>query len=469
MFRRISRLPWFGVTGDKPPRAGEAGGKKGFFRALDSFQCSFYKTLSRHYANRHFCKLVAMKVSNLFAADFHFHHRHSMLASLPVQLLIDPANGCQLACPGCVHSGNPAWSRHFDWPSATLSVTDSRDFFDKFGIFASSAVFYNYGEPLLHRKLPDIIRAAKQYLLFTIVSTNLGLRLDAEALVLSGLDRLVLSIDGASQSVYEQYRRAGRLALVTENIKAIVESRKRFGRNKPYVVWQFLTFEHNVAEVGRAIEMARDLGVNEISIRTPFDVGLDDPSIKPATSPLEGRIVFEPWDSHWCTEEEIVAVAERAFPIGAAFKKSWQERYVESGGTEEPSRAESATCQWLYHNVTMDAARRVMPCCIPPRSDKNAGNLVYAHFGPHNEVVNSSSALLARYALANRQPFPGDSAGNEAVSSNNLPYCVTCVERPIPPFHFNVPDYIYEVDIKRIISPAIYEALRECRLYTATG
>lgn len=449
-----------------PPRVTTVDRKETFFTALDGFQRRLSRNLSASYHDERFCKLLAMKVSNLFAGEFHFHHRHSMLASHPVQLLIDPANGCQLRCPGCVHSANPAWSSRFDWPSALLSTTHWEQFLERYGTFGSSAVLYNYGEPLLHRELPFIIRAAKRYLLFTIVSTNLALKFDVDALVSSGLDRLMVSVDGASQPVYDRYRRKGKLSLVVENLKAIVESKYRLGRDKPYVVWQFLTFEHNLDEVDDAIDMARRLGVNEIQIVTPFDVGLDDPAVKPATSEKQGRIVFESWNSNWCSEVERMSVSECKSAIDAAFSESWLDRYIRSGHMEEPSRAGSPTCNWLYHNITMDGARRILPCCIAPRLEKGAGNLVYGRFErPDTEVINTRDAVLSRQALSAPETFK--IATKEIDGS--MPYCAGCMERPIPVFHFNVADYVYALDNRRAISSGIYEALRRCALYPPTG
>ena len=68
----------------------------------------------------------------------------------------------------------------------------------------------------IHRKL---IRLAKTYLMGTAISTSLSVRrFDAEAYVESGLDFMGLSIDGATQSVYQRFRRNGDLQLVFDNV-----------------------------------------------------------------------------------------------------------------------------------------------------------------------------------------------------------------------------------------------------------
>ena len=70
----------------------------------------------------------------------------------------------------------------------------------------------NYGEPLVNLETPKLVRAAKRYLLHTMISTNMTVpRFDAEAYVESGLDYMMVSIDGATQEVYERFRRKGDL------------------------------------------------------------------------------------------------------------------------------------------------------------------------------------------------------------------------------------------------------------------
>jgi MoaA/NifB/PqqE/SkfB family radical SAM enzyme len=437
-----------------------------FFQSLDIFQNNLFETLIETYNDDAFCKLIALKMSNFFASEYHFYHRHSIISSNPIQLLIDPFNGCQLRCPGCVHSANKSWYELFDWPKLALPFNRYSDFLDRFGIFASSAILYNYGEPLLYKRFPDMVRTAKEYLLFTMASTNFSLKFDVDALVLSGIDRLLLSIDGASQKTYQQYRRRGEFKTIIDNIVKIVEAKKRLGKDKPYLVWLYLTFEHNIDEVDKAIEMAEQLGVNEIFIYTPFDVSFDDPIIKVVTSPKQGQIVFKPFDTYCYTEEEKNAVSQRASHINAAFKESWRERVIKMGKMgkmDEPSRMTAPTCRWLYHNLTLDGASRIMPCCIAPEIKKGIKNLVYAQFeNRDSEVINSKSAVLSRQAFADRSAFLASIANRD---TTDLPYCVNCKEQPIPPYSFDVANYISAIDIKNVISPAIYTALNQCALY----
>ncbi|HIG66076.1 MAG TPA: hypothetical protein EYQ43_11120 [Methyloprofundus sp.] len=434
-----------------------------YFQSLDQFQVDLYQLLSRHYRNDTFCKLLSLKLSNFFASEYEYQNRLVELSSSPVQLMIDPSNSCQLRCPGCVHSGNQKIPQIFDWPKKLLPIDQYQDFLDQFGIHASAAILYNYGEPLLHKKFSEMVRYAKKYHLFTMTSTNLSLKIDADSIVKSGLDVLLLSIDGSCQETYEKYRRKGEFATVINNIKSLVSAKKRYGLSKPHLIWSYLTFEHNVNEVDDAIDMAKELGMDEIIISTPFDVSWDDPEIKITTSNKEGRVVFNHTGIQNSFSDEIDAASNHSEKINQAFKVSWNDN-VTSPPINENS-VDTNTCKWLYHNLTLDASGRVMPCCAAPTVKKSDKNLVYAQFNTsskHNAVVNSEGAKLSRLSFSDTLAFQKTS---ETMDKDDLPYCSKCSEKPTPPYSFNLESYTHALDKDNIIPQQIYDALDACELY----
>ena len=101
----------------------------------------------------------------------------------------------------------------------------------------------------------------------TCISTNgnhmpAGL---ARKLVESGLDRLVFSIDGATQEVYEKYRVGGCLETALSNVREVLSERRKLQKRTPRVVWQFLAMRHNQHEIELVKKRARDIGVDELS------------------------------------------------------------------------------------------------------------------------------------------------------------------------------------------------------------
>jgi hypothetical protein len=177
---------------------------------------------------------LTLKILNLFLARYHFQARSAALLSRPFGLVVDPTNVCQLACPGCVHSTGSEALQLFDWPKGTLSENRLSALLKRYGPHSIATLFYNYGEPLLNLNTPKLIRMAKAYLMRTALSTSLSVRrFDPEAYVESGLDFMALSIDGATQPVYERFRRKGDLELVLDNLQKLVDVKRRLGSRYP--------------------------------------------------------------------------------------------------------------------------------------------------------------------------------------------------------------------------------------------
>jgi MoaA/NifB/PqqE/SkfB family radical SAM enzyme len=352
---------------------------------------------------------LTLKILNICLARYHFHARSASVLSRPYGLVVDPSDMCQLACPGCVHSERSELLKIFDWHKGTLPEDRFAALLKRYGPYAIGVYFCNYGEPLLNLNTPKLIRLAKNYLMGTALSTSLSVkRLDADAYVESGLDFMVLSIDGATQPVYERFRRNGRLELVFDNVRKLVEARRRLGKRTPVLSWNFLAFEHNAHEIPLASRMARKFGVDQFRVVNPFDVTWDDPEIRPAA--VEGGVRRLDWlalsnqPENWNPFPRSVD----ADAIARAFESPWS---AQAGSDAPPS--EGHTCHWLYKNMVMDATGRIMPCCGAPRPD---ANLVFATFdGNGGDPFNSQKYRQARSFFSGAAPAGGGD-----------PYCARC-------------------------------------------
>ncbi len=355
---------------------------------------------------------LTLKILNLCLGKYHFRARDTVLLSRPFGLVVDPSNMCELACPGCVHSDRAEELKLFDWNKGTLGEDRFKALLRRYGPSAIGVYFCNYGEPLLNLNTPKLIRLAKTYLMATALSTSLSVRrFDAEAYVESGLDFMVVSVDGATQPVYETFRRNGNLELVTANIRSLVDAKRRLGRRTPVISWNFLAFEHNVHEIPLAERLARSLGVNLFRVVNPFDVGWDDPKIRPAA--VKSYVRRMDWTSisnppeNWNPFPESV----EADTIASAFAVPLNGR---DGGTAPGS---GHTCHWLYKNMVMDAQGRILPCCGAPRPD---ANLVFARFdAAGDDPFNSEKYRQAR-------TFFRQGAAPASVPAGGEPYCTQC-------------------------------------------
>ena len=352
---------------------------------------------------------LTLKILNICLAKYHLHARSTAVLSRPYGLVVDPSDMCQLACPGCVHSERSELLKIFDWHKGTLPEDRFAALLKRYGPYAIGVYFCNYGEPLLNLNTPTLIRQAKSYLMGTALSTSLSVkRFDPDAYVASGLDFMVLSIDGATQPVYERFRRNGNLELVFDNVRKLVNAKRRLRKRTPVLSWNFLAFEHNAHEIPQAARLARKLGVDQFRVVNPFDVTWDDPEIRPAA--VKGGVRRLDWlalsnqPENWDPFPDSVD----ADAIARAFESPWNP-HAASGAPA----SEGHTCHWLYKNMVMDATGRIMPCCGAPRPDTN---LVFAAFdGNGGDPFNSEKYRQARSFFSAAAP-----------AGEGDPHCTRC-------------------------------------------
>ena len=195
----------------------------------------------------------------------------------PFEWEIDTTNICQLKCPLC-HTGLDNINRmkgtmHFDTFKKTI---------DEIKDTVLWLSLYSWGEPLLNKQLPRFIQYARQSNIPTIISTNLSLKLTpekVEGLIKSGLDVMIISLDGVTQEVYEKYRVRGKLDLVLENIRLIIEKKKELKSSTPFLEWQFIVMKQNEHQIPEARQMASDLGVDQIIFKRvdfPHGIGTEE-------------------------------------------------------------------------------------------------------------------------------------------------------------------------------------------------
>ncbi|HSN08329.1 MAG TPA: SPASM domain-containing protein, partial [Hanamia sp.] len=90
----------------------------------------------------------------------------------------------------------------------------------------------------------------------------------AKKTVESGLDRLIISLDGTTQEVYEQYRREGNIEKVIEGARNIVKWKKELKSKTPFVFFQFLVVRPNEHQIEEVKKLAKDVGVDEVRFKT---------------------------------------------------------------------------------------------------------------------------------------------------------------------------------------------------------
>lgn len=255
---------------------------------------------------------------------------------MPFTINFEPTTACNLRCPEC-----PSGLRQFSRPIGNLKADFFRTSIDELAEHLLYLIFYFQGEPYINPDFLDMVAHARDKGIYTITSTN-GHFLNndnSRRTIESGLDRLIISIDGTTQDVYEQYRKAGKLETVLEGVRNVVKWKKQLASATPHIVIQFLVVKPNEHQLEDIRQLAKDLGVDALSFKTAqvYDYEFGNPLLPEA----EGLRRY------------------RKLPDG---------RY-------EPKAAVHDHCWKLWHGTVITWDGRVVPCCFDKDAQHQLGDL----------------------------------------------------------------------------------------------
>jgi radical SAM protein with 4Fe4S-binding SPASM domain len=184
---------------------------------------------------------------------------------LPVALAIEPTTSCNLRCPEC-----PSGLRSFTRPTGMLDKTMFEKTVNELQDALLYLTFYFQGEPYLHKDFLEMVKIATQKGIYTSTSTNAHYLTPANALatVKSGIDRVIVSLDGTSQETYEQYRIGGSLEKVIEGTQNLIAAKRSLKSSTPHIIFQFLVVKPNEHQIEEAKALSKSLGVDEIRFKT---------------------------------------------------------------------------------------------------------------------------------------------------------------------------------------------------------
>jgi len=184
---------------------------------------------------------------------------------MPISVSFEPTTSCNLRCPEC-----PSGLRAFTRPTGMLN----NDFFSRtindLHKDLLYLIFYFQGEPYLNPDFLKMVQFAHQKGIYTATSTNAHYLTDEKAreTVESGLDRLIISIDGTTQDVYEQYRVGGQLNKVLEGTQRIVHWKKKLKSRTPFIFFQFLVVKPNEHQLDDIRKIGKEIGVDQVRFKT---------------------------------------------------------------------------------------------------------------------------------------------------------------------------------------------------------
>jgi len=195
--------------------------------------------------------------------------------NMPISLKIESSAACQLACPGCVQT-DPEFKVNTRGNVMSLDLFNS--LLDQAADYLYRIQFYYNGEPFINKHLLEMISAATEKGVGSQVSTNFSFQRKDDFyrdVVESGLEHLIISMDGTDAEAYVKYRINGRYDLVEHGMREVVRWKKKLNKKSPVVEWQFIIFDHNRHQIQQAQALAKEIGVDRLCLK--YD-GYSDPA-----------------------------------------------------------------------------------------------------------------------------------------------------------------------------------------------
>lgn len=254
----------------------------------------------------------------------------------PVSASIEATTCCNLRCPEC-----PSGLRKFTRPTGSVSIANFRNYIVRLEKSLTYLMIYFQGEPYLNKDFFEIVKYAVSEKIYTATSTN-GHFLDIEnarQTIESGLDRLIISIDGVDQESYSSYRTGGDFEKVMRGIKNVVEWKTKLASKKPYIILQFLVLKTNEQHIEEIKKLSGQSGADELQIKTAqfYDFKNGNPLM-----PLNTRY----------------------------------SRYIKNNdGTFSLKKKIKNKCLRMWQSLVITWDGNVVPCCFDKDAGYNFGNL----------------------------------------------------------------------------------------------
>lgn len=279
------------------------------------------------------------------------------ISGLPWSISFEPTTACNLRCPQC-----PSGLRSFTRPTGKLNHDLFTRVIDELHEKLFYLIFYFQGEPYLHPEFLEMASYAESQGIYTATSTNAHFLNEERAreTVESGLSRVIVSIDGATQETYESYRKQGSLEKVLEGTANLVKWRKRLKSRTPAILWQFLVVRPNEHEIPKIKRLAAKYGVDKVAFKTAqiYD--------------------FEHGD-------DLIPTIDK------------YSRYrLNSSGTYEIKATMAENCWKMWHSCVITWDGQVVPCCFDKDAEHPMGNI---HSGSFQEIWQSESYYAFRKTL----------------------------------------------------------------------
>jgi MoaA/NifB/PqqE/SkfB family radical SAM enzyme len=230
-----------------------------------------------------------------------------------------------------------------------MTFVEFKKIIDEVRKSVDTLLLWNYGEPFLNPEILKMIGYAVNARLFVKTSTN-GHFFESKdfctRLVKSGLNHLIVSLDGADRETLRKYKKKADFNAVIKGIGNIVEARKICGSKTPVLEIQFIIMKHNEHQLQAMRNLTIELGADIYSEKTvSLHMHPDNPRFQ--------------------------QVARKYLPSDPSNSRY----YLTPGGGFSLAGEIKNGCSMLYKSTVINSDGSVIPCCSDWYSDYVMGNV----------------------------------------------------------------------------------------------
>jgi len=270
----------------------------------------------------------------------------------------EPTTACNLRCPQC-----PSGLRQFNRATGNLKTETFKKVIDQIEESAIYLYFYFQGEPYINPNFLDFVKyASQEKKIYTVTSTNAHFLNDENArkTIESGLDRIIISIDGSTQETYENYRKEGELQKVLDGTANLIKWKKKLKSKTPHTIFQFLVVKPNEHQIEDVYKLAKEYEVDEVKLKTAQIYNYEDGN-------------------------DLIPTIEKY----SRYKKDSNGKYSIKNKLEN-------NCWKMWHACVITWDGKVVPCCFDKDASHQLGDLEQDSF---NAVWNGKQYNTFREKL----------------------------------------------------------------------
>ena len=203
-------------------------------------------------------KKIFLKLYNFLKFYLSKKSKTLNLNYLPITMDIEPTTGCNFRCTMCQVSSPNFISKNLDFETFKQVVDENKQLL--------KIKLQGMGEPLVNNNFFNMVEYASKYSIVSEITTNGSLLNQKNILKLknSNLSRITISIDGATEEVFQKIRVKSNFKTVISNCKDLIRSYKKKLIRPEISAWCVIQID-NVAEFEDIYELCKDIGFDKLT------------------------------------------------------------------------------------------------------------------------------------------------------------------------------------------------------------